>query len=639
MFLAGILFALGPTQAAEPSAAEAPRARGWDDFPVFVWREKYAGKPLPEELIEPFGGVILMREEDSSWARERGLSYLVWNVAGRDALHLDADEAWNARVEQWIRTRDEKLLVREPCMNDPKTIEKLFATLDATIAKHGERPGLGFVLGDEVSLTPNGDPFDLCRCEYCETKWKEYAKTHALPQRAPLTDEVRRALLEDDYSLLGPWLARRRFDQESLLGLLEQLIDRVYGTEDARERWELRYLEGRVVGLLGCAGQTAFGGVGLEHLATSLGFIECYPVSDARELVETVPSLWRHIDSVTLGPDPRPQVLATIFLEGESPAGLGWLVWNHWLRGGNGLVLWNDAQLEALPPAHRMRLTEALNTSRSLGEWRDGCPIRPLPRPGAIALLHDPDSAALSFLRDSLLDGATWPRRRAGYQEQNGSREHSVSCWLRLLEDSGCWPASLPLSKLCDHCRYRFPVLILPSILAVDEREATQLERHVQGGGTLVIDGPLAWVDHRGARIHEDTLERLESKYPDKVLRAPRQVAEYLETRSDLARGEIARDFVRRLETWGLPAPALHGEAATIPWLTEHWGANERRGLILLPNCPTKEERQHRLRDIPLELTAPDGFTIEWIHPVDGKLLRAGDAAVLELRPAGEEPR
>ena len=91
----------------------SPPARGWDDFPVFVWRERHAGKPLPEELSAPFGGVILMREEDSGWARERGLSYLVWNVAGRDALHLDADEAWNERVEKWIATRDEKLLVRE----------------------------------------------------------------------------------------------------------------------------------------------------------------------------------------------------------------------------------------------------------------------------------------------------------------------------------------------------------------------------------------------------------------------------------------------------------------------------------------------------------------------------------------------
>jgi hypothetical protein len=97
------LVALGLQESAPK--ADPPRAPSWDDFPVFVWREKYAGKPLPDELVSPFGGVILMRDEDSSWARERGLAYLVWNVAGRNALHLDADEAWRARVEQWIQPR------------------------------------------------------------------------------------------------------------------------------------------------------------------------------------------------------------------------------------------------------------------------------------------------------------------------------------------------------------------------------------------------------------------------------------------------------------------------------------------------------------------------------------------------------
>src|SRR5262245_24709500 len=203
MALAALLLAV---QTPAPLAPQ-PTALGWDDFPVFVWRETYAGKPLPEELVAPFGGVILMRDEDSGWARERGLAYLVWNVAGRDALHLDADEKWNERVEQWIRTHDEKLLVREPCLNDPKTIAQMYAMLDASLAKHGTHPGLGFVLGDEVGLTPNGDPFDLCRCEFCAAKWKDYARSWGLTERPPLTDEVRQALLDDDFSTLGAWLA------------------------------------------------------------------------------------------------------------------------------------------------------------------------------------------------------------------------------------------------------------------------------------------------------------------------------------------------------------------------------------------------------------------------------------------------
>jgi hypothetical protein len=369
--LPGILLGLVQAPAAGAPAAE-PRARGWDEFPVFVWREKYAGKPLPAELAEPFGGVILMREEDSSWARERGLSYLVWNVAGRNALHLDADDAWNARVEEWIQTHDEKLLVREPCLNDPKTIEGLCRTLDATIAKHGEHPGLGFVLGDEVGLTPNGDPFDLCRCERCEAKWKEYAQARGLPERAPLTDEVRLALTEDDFSTLGAWLARRRFERQEFTAVLFGLAQHIRGLAFPPLCGPGSH-GALPLGLLGIAGTTAFGALDLPALGR-LDFFELYPVRDTRELQLALPELQpRAYASGTGGPTRG--CITTIFVGDESPETAAEHVWEHWLRGGNALVLWNDARLEARPAAstageivRRIRTTIAASSPRA-ADW------------------------------------------------------------------------------------------------------------------------------------------------------------------------------------------------------------------------------------------------------------------------------
>src|SRR6185436_11851264 len=112
---------------------------------------------------------------------------------------------------------------------DPKTIAELHATLATTLKKHGEHPGLGFVLGDEVSLTPNGDPFDLCRCGRCEERWAEYARAHGLSGRAPLTDEVRVSLADGDFTSLAAWLARRRFDRALVRERLEELARRVRG--------------------------------------------------------------------------------------------------------------------------------------------------------------------------------------------------------------------------------------------------------------------------------------------------------------------------------------------------------------------------------------------------------------------------
>jgi len=578
-------------------AAEAPQARGWDDFPVFLWREKYAGKPLPEELVEPFGGVILMREEDSTWARERGLSYLVWNVAGRDALHLDADEAWNARVEQWIQTHDEKLLVREPCLNDPKTLEQLCATLDATIAKHGEHPGLGFVLGDEVGLTPNGDPFDLCRCGFCEAKWKEYAQKNGLPERAPLTDEVRLALLEDDFSSLGAWLARRRFDRELMTKLLQALSERAHHSSPSSP-----------VGLLGIAG-SPFGGIDLADGLPFLDFVECYPVGDTRQLVSSSPRReLRSPHGYSFGPRPR-AALATVFVGEESPDGAAKKVWEHWLRGSNSLVLWS-AQALAADPARAARLAQAVAEVRRIG--RD-FPRLLSPNFERIALVHDADSSALSWLKDALLDGVTWPRRRSGFQEQNGTREKSVRRWLRELEDAGAFPASVPLSRLGESCFGGCRTLVLAHLLVLGPEDVSQLEHQLDYGATLVVDGPLGWVDRNGRPWKEDVLQRLRARAPDQV-----------RTTVD--------DLKAFLSTW---KPVLTAEEGSVSWLVNLRGTQSITHMppdalvVALPYF--LHEDGARSKPLRLQVQPPPGKRLEWIHPADGRELPSGDAAVLLL--------
>ncbi len=603
----------------------APRAApGWDGFPVFVWRERHRGKPLPEALAAPFGGVILMREEPSDWARERGLAYLVWNVAGRDALHLDADEAWRARVERWIETRDEALLVRTPCLNDPETLRALDETLERTLALHGAHPGLGFVLGDEVSLTPNGDPFDLCRCGHCEAEWRAYAQSNGLPERAPLTDEVRLALLEDDVTSLGAWLARRRFDRERMTAVLARLA--------GKARTAPRHVP---LGLLGISDPVAFGSLALERVLPCFELVECYPAGNMRELLfalrpEQAPWQWS---------------LATLFLQDESPAGASWLVWEHWLRGGEGLVLWSDEALESRP-AQRERLAETVQRIRDLEPGFSG--PHPHFRQG-FALIHDADSIALSWLRDALLDGPTWPHRRAGFQQENGTRERKVRSWLRLLEDCGHLPGAIPLrDSPGDSLEFR--VWILAETLVLDPEDVRRLEEHLQTGGALIVDGRLGWVDRVGRPLDQDVLGRLRAQAPERVLAAPPGLESYLSTRLDRESNAALRSFVdEAASAAGVPKP-LQAPSEDVPWLIAaraRWKAGTLCGnappeawlVAMLPNLATREERGSALRELPLDVRAPEGYDLEWIHPADGKLLPAGDAALYRLTRRDVAPR
>ncbi len=570
--------------------------RTWDDFPIFVWRQRYRGRELPEALIAPFGGTNVHRDEEASWVREKGYAFYVENAAGRDDLHLDADERWRERVEAWIATRDERLLAREPCLSDPSTIARLESTLERTLRARGGEQGLGVSLGDEVSLTPSGDPFDFCRSQHCEARWREYAAEHGWPERSPTTDETRLALAEGDSSLVGPWLARRRFHREKLALLLGRLAERAREISPATR-----------IGLMGVNAPTAFGGVDLWRVLPELDFVEVYPTSDGPALLAAAETRPRQVR-------PRGRSASTVFLGSETPDGAAWLAWDLWLRGADALVLWSDQELED-SPAHRARLAQAVADIRGVARCFPEAARR---AEVCVALAHDPDSTAVSFLRDALLDGPTWPNRRASYQRDHGTREKKVAAWLRLLEDRGLQPGSAPLQACA---RLDLEVLVLADLCVLDPGDLELLRDFVARGGVLVVDGELGWIDRSGRRWSEDPLQELARGAPEQVLQGAAGAA--------LLEEALARAGLEHLR------PSFAGEAAEIRWRVSLRSADGTLLGAALPACATSRERA-QLRSMRVEIAPPSGYALTWIHPAPGEgdgppLLPAGDAALFVL--------
>jgi len=326
--------------------------------------------------------------------------------------------------------------------------------------------------------------------------------------------------------------------------------------------------------------------------------------------------------------------LTTLFVEPEPEAGLAWCVFDAWMRGDAGLVLWSDAQLEDLSEGARSRLTEALETIRTVTWTSAEEPPRPLrfsSRTDSVAIVRDADSTAVSFLRDALLDGPTWPRRRASYQREHGTLERRVQRWLRLLEDRGLRPGVLPLSAVCPRCTDPFDVLVLPEVLVVSDDDLRRLAGFVASGGWIVIDGTFGWVDRTGRpRGDEDLRARIAGAHPERVRVVAADTAGASRLVQDLP---PLRARQERLSRMGFPR---FTGAADIAWrMRTVSGSADELGLVLLPATLTPEERRARLADVSLEgVQAPDGFALEWILPPGGGTLRAGDAAVLRITPA-----
>lgn len=463
-----------------------------ENFPVFVWCQDHAGTELPAPLLEAFGGVNIEGADSARWALEEKVDFYVGHAPGRETLHLQRDVEWYDKMwSEFYRTRDTTRLVRMPCLSDPATWNSSRATLDKTLAARGGKHGHAVSLGDEVGLTPWGDPLDLCQSEACTERWvawqRERGSVGSDEELAqwPTTDDVRLAYLDGATEPVAAWLERRRFHQDVVLGFLKRLA--------AHARNEKASLP---IALFGLTGQTAFGGVSIPSLLPHLDVVEAYNEGCARELLfslRTSQTAW-----------------CTIFpAKGDSDRGAHRL-WEHWLRGGDGAIVWSDRELQK-EPRYLKRLAQAVHDVRavhgSFPEWR--------PKPSRIALLHDSDSTALAWLRDALSDGATWPKRFAGYQAEHGTREVAVNGSLRLFEDCGFLPGAIPLNGLDAEAALQFPWLVAVHQLVVTEDGEARLVAFLEGGGKLLIRGPFGILgDHAvGAE------GRLRKRFPEQVTR------------------------------------------------------------------------------------------------------------------------
>ncbi len=568
------------------------RSSAWNrSFPVFVWRKRYREEPLPERLSRPFGGTNTFRKNRPTWLDDKELDYYVTNAVGRDILHLDMGEEWNDRIELWIDTRDRSALVREPCLSDPETRAKLFATLSETLANlpADDEHLLGISLGDEVSLTPNGNPLDLCDSETCRALWSEHARALGLAPEPPNTDYIRRQLAENDDSGLGAWLENRRFHHGRMLALLSELA--AY----ARERTE------RPLGLLGLSGITTFGGVPVRGATEIFDFLEFYPGGHHREYA-----------SESAG-----DTLATVFLQQERKDAVSWVAWEHWLRGGDGLVLWNDALLED-QPQHAASLASAVSRIRELEKkYAPGEPLRP-----AIAILNDDDCDRASWLRDALIDGATWPRRLSSHHREYGTREKRMRQWLRLLEDSGVLPRVIDIEDELPK------IVITVDHLVLGKPVQHKLRDHLRAGGVLVPDGDFGWITDEGRLRKDPTIQRW-SKLFNSLRAAPRGLETYTERRWRPAGVERLRKFGTKLVKMSRrDAPTTlermarlehRREAAEIPWLSSVRPIPEGTDhylVCMIPNHARLEERNTRMRPWTFEIELPDGLCmVEWIGP------------------------
>lgn len=566
-------------------------------FPAILWPK--AGNEAPSAQQREFGATCVSRGDPSAALREAGVDVLVFNAAGRDELHLEpGTDGPKRRRRRWLETQDSAALVRQPCLASDETRAKLGARLAESLKSHAGACSLGVSLGDEIGLTPGGIPEDVCLCASCEAQWA--ARGGKREKLAALdTDRTLRAVFDGDTLALGPWLERRTFHQEQLQETLARLA----------EQAKAQHVP---VGVLGLVGQTAFGGVSIEALLPKLDFLECYRVGNARELAFSLRA-------------PEQRVYLTVFATDE-PARTAWAAWEHRLRGGDGVFVWSEAELEGRPKT-RARLVDTLARIRALGAESF------MPRPAGMAVLHSPRSVAAGWIRDALPDGGTWPNRFASWQEEHGSVETARKRWIDLAEACGAMPGALALETLRPEQATRFPLLVASELLVVDEADVARLEAFVAAGARLCVEGTFAWIDSTGRKWSDE--ERAALLVRLKAISPPDSAREWIRGASATA---PLRAFLREQRV-ALAPFELQGASAQARWIVTWDTRGSTSTCAALPELPAEGASW----PTALELTPRDGLQIQWLEPRGASgwsaTLAPGDAAVFVLRASVSDRR
>lgn len=577
--LAGTILAACDGGAAEPTpvAFDSKHVLAWvertafDDLPTYVWCEPGHAGSLPDAWREAFGGVSASRGQLPASAQSGGWRAYVGHAAPRDVLHVERSVVKSQR-ESWLRERTLATLPERPAhLSDAA----LLTEIERVVTERTRAlPSADFVaLGDEVSVTPFGDPLDFAR-----------------PGALPSTDEALGLLAGPD---VAGFLARRRADQVELLQVLDRAAEAVRSANP-----------NSLVALLGNGPRTPFGGLAAADLVDRFEVLEPYPAGLIRAGVL--------LERARPGRVSTTAILRTVF--DESDAAGRWQVWEHVLRGGDGLVLWWRPAL-AERPELVAALSEAVGAARAfrarLGPRALGTVA---PR---IAVLTDFEGDAELWLAAARRERLHWPARLAGFEAARGPAFERRRAWVRAFEDAGLMCGALAIDRLATP---NSPPVDLVIANALDLERAdlrAALVRQLGTGGHVVVDAE-RWTEAARA---------LERSYPDQIHRPPPGLA-----RSDLER-EVGRRAVprtlrleqslRELATRaGVSAPPARLVTADGRPLLQSWFACDDGGWVGIAV---------ESADSPTERVSLTPFTalLEWLPVVNNTATDSASGAVL----------
>lgn len=459
----------------------------WDDYQLIMWQDQAAAGMAGLARLG-FTGVKLRgtggQIDPASVAlrRQAGLPWFVENIAtdfyapyhryteGKPVTWLfDA-----ARARRQQAPDDRSVFVRMPGLSDPAWLDAVQARLANVVRRQAPDRPLFYNLGDETGigdLSANWD-FDTAPASLTAMRvWlqTQYPDIEALNQQwgshfgawnavvPELTDDAMRRT-DDNFSA---WADFKAWMDVAFAGAVRAGTDAVHRADPAA----LSAIEGAQV--------PGWGGYDYGRLAHAVDVMEIYDSGNSLEIAHAL--------------NPALIPLHTIF---ETGLRADHSTWRDLLRGGRGLIVWDELNDTVTPdgePGPRGRALASLTASlRVVAPALIASRLAPSP----VAMLYSQASFRTRWMLDQLPRGAAWSDRDA-------ERELDDNAWraarrqmvdrLAQLAIQPRWLSSQTLEggALRDEA---LRVLMLPHAIALSMAELDEIKRFAARGGTVLAD-------------------------------------------------------------------------------------------------------------------------------------------------------
>lgn len=480
-------------------AAPARAAERWPEFELLMWQD-HSAEQIAGLARMGFTGTKLIasggRIDPAALATRRasGLPYYLENIGtdfyapyhrytpGRGVTWLfDA-----AKARRRADPGDAGVFVREPGLSDPAWLAAIQTRLADMVRIYGPDRPLFYNLADESGI---GDLAAAWDADIAPTSldgmraWlqTQYADLDALNRQwgtayadwtavQPELTDAAMARTDDNYSA---WSDFKAWMDLAFAAAVRAGTNALHRADPAA----LSAIEGAQV--------PGWGGYDYGRLAGAVDAMEIYDAGNALDLAR--------------GLNPGLITLRTSFETGPREAHA---TWRFLLRGGRGLIVWDEADTVVAAngsPGPRGRELSAL-----VREMRTVAPALFASRPHAdpVAVLHSQESFRVRWMLDHRPKGAAWSDRDA-------EREYDDNAWRAArrqtagrLAELGVAPRWLS-SDGVEAGALRDPalrVLILPHAIALSDREVQEIRRFAARGGAVLADTEPGVFDGHGRR-------------------------------------------------------------------------------------------------------------------------------------------